>query len=179
MAKYIIDQPDFIKMSSEIENELLNIKPLLGTSTSNYNNKIYVDGCQICGSHDEIDQHHIIYQSEFNENGVKGHIKKDVASNLVFLCKHHHDAVHSNKLEIYGYIMTSKGPVLKFKSLDESETFDKKKQNLKFTAEQVTIIKSLKDSKLSLRAMVFALEDKHKIRVSTTTLRKILLDIYY
>jgi len=179
VAKYIIDQPEFIKTSIEIENELLNAKPLLSTEKSNFNNKIYIDGCQICGSHDGIEQHHIIYQSTFDENGMSGHIKKDVANNLAFLCKKHHDAVHNHKLEIKGYIMTSRGPILKFRSLDLDEAFDKKKQHLKFSEEEVAIIKSMKDTKLSLRAMAFTLADKHKIRVSTTTLRKILLDIYY
>ena len=178
VAKYIIDQPDFISMTTKIENELLETKPILSPVKSNYNKNIYLDGCQICGSHEKVEEHHIIYQSEFNENGVKDHIKKDAANNLVFLCEKHHDALHANKLEIKGYVMTSKGPVLRYKILDEQEILDKKKENLKFTDEQIKIMKAL-DPKLSLRLKVFKLASDHKIRVSTTTLRKILLDIYY
>lgn len=44
--------------------------------------------CQLCGSTNWLEIHHIVYRSENGSNDEK---------NLIRLCKYHHMEVHSNK----------------------------------------------------------------------------------
>ena len=44
--------------------------------------------CQLCGSTNWLEIHHIVYRSEQGSNDER---------NLIRLCKFHHEMVHSNK----------------------------------------------------------------------------------
>lgn len=47
--------------------------------------------CQICGSTDHVEGHHII---DYQFGGAPS------ADNIISLCRKHHDAVHSGKIDI-------------------------------------------------------------------------------
>ena len=64
------------------------------------------------------DTHHINEQSQSNKDGFIGHINKNHKFNLIPLCKEHHKAVHDGKININGFITTSKGLELHYTYLD-------------------------------------------------------------
>ena len=52
--------------------------------------------CQLCGSTNWLQIHHIVYRSESGSNDER---------NLIRLCKYHHDLVHSNKKKWQPYLI--------------------------------------------------------------------------
>jgi DNA mismatch repair protein MutS len=119
VAKYILDDPEFIRITNDIKNELLenaNINTkLVNDKKSNYNNEIYMDCCKICGSENNLESHHINYQKDFNNtiNGIinnkKKHLLKDSKANLIVLCDKCHDRIHNNNIEIIKKTNSTKG----------------------------------------------------------------------
>ena len=80
-----------------------------------------MDKCAICSDTKELDAHHIEYQNWADENGMIGKKHKNQKSNLVVLCKKHHNDVHNNKIKIEGYKKTSKGKELKIKEVSTEQ----------------------------------------------------------
>jgi DNA mismatch repair protein MutS len=125
IAKYILDDPIFIKSANELKNELLernNIQTkLVSDKKSNYNNEIYMDECSICGERQKLETHHINFQRDFvnSKNGLihkeKKYITKDSSANLVNLCQKCHDELHAGKFEIESKVKTTKGTKVKTK----------------------------------------------------------------
>ena len=169
IANYIINDELFIKDAKMIRNNILNKNELiLNDKVSNYNNKLFIDKCSICGDNGftyPLDTHHIKEQNKFE----KGDFNKDKLSNLVILCKKHHEEVHNGNLEINGYLDTVIGKKLEFKS------------RKKFNEEQIIIIKNLlnefKDQKNYLKIAIKELKKK-EIIISEKTLKKICDNIY-
>lgn len=128
VAKYIIDDSNFIEQATEIKNYLMDNKhdQILSNKRSKYNSKLIIDSCKICGKtpgKDEIplDTHHINHQEDC-ENGtvkVKPYMNKNDLSNLVSLCKKCHTDHHNGLIDIYGYKDTSKGIVLDYKIISD------------------------------------------------------------
>ena len=99
VARFIIDDPEFIALAQEIKNELLDVpNNVLKQKSSKYNSDVYVDKCQLCGKQfmddndhvSYLDTHHIIEQNNCDDNDFvkikgKNHIKKNQKSNLVVL----------------------------------------------------------------------------------------------
>ena len=82
-----------------------------------YNKNLYITSCAICGAKVD-DIHHIQEQQNSNEEGFIGHINKNHKYNLIPLCKKHHKMVHEGKININGFVTTSKGLELHYSSLD-------------------------------------------------------------
>ena len=177
IADYIIDDRDFITDAKNIRNTLLNKSvALLNDKTSNYNNKLYVDACSICGDNGMIyplDTHHIKEQVTFSDDDFN----KDKLSNLVILCKSHHDMAHNGKLEISGYIDTIDGRKLDYKINDKCKSAMKKK----FNEDEIKIIKDValefKDYKESVKVTIRELKKKG-ITLSAKTINKICNNEY-
>ncbi len=91
---------------------------------SKYNSSVILSKCQIpkCGGNAE-DTHHIQFQAESDENNYIGSMHKNAASNLVGLCKFHHNMVHKptdKELIILGYTDSGK---LRFKMRKPYKSF--------------------------------------------------------
>lgn len=121
VAKYIIQDNEFMKLTQEIKNELMNIpNELLLNKTSPYNSKVYVNVCAICHKNVKeygyLHTHHINHQKDCDNGFVnaKPHIQKNHGSNLVVLCRKCHHKVHDNEIDIIGYKDTSKGRLLEY-----------------------------------------------------------------
>lgn len=120
VAKYIIDDSEFIALAQQIKNDILKIpNEILVNKTSRYNSNVHVHECGVCkiAIKQDHDTHHIRFQEHCDNNGFiieSPHIKKNNKSNLVILCKKCHHDVHENKLKIYGYLDTSSGRYLKY-----------------------------------------------------------------
>ena len=120
IANFIIEDDDFIEHAKEVRNEILNRpnKDFLNDKTSNYNSNLYLQGCSICGDNGDkysLDTHHIVEQNQFEQ----GDFHKDRLSNLVILCKKHHEEVHHGNLQINGYKDTPQGSYLSFEYLED------------------------------------------------------------
>ena len=123
VAQSIIDSQDIIKSALKIQNNILNSnKELLSLKKSQYNKDLIVDSCYICTDlninkkieNEVLDVHHIVFQQKFDKDNKcklsdKEHLKKNQLSNLVTLCKYHHNIVHSNNITINGWINTTNG----------------------------------------------------------------------
>lgn len=118
VASFLIKDEIFVKEAYRIRNDLLKEPDkIVNTQKSRYNSDIYVDHCAICKKtykQTQLDVHHINFQSNCDENGLYKHIPKNMACNLVVLCKEHHTEVHQNKIKIKGYKYTSDGRELEF-----------------------------------------------------------------
>ena len=177
IAKYIIDDEDFIKLAYKTRNRILGITGnILDENKSNYNKDLYVDKCTVCGkgsNETQLDTHHIKEQHQFDENKLLGHIKKDNLDNLVVLCKYHHNDVHNGKLKINGYIHTNNGRYLDY------EYLNKKNTNKKYSIETVEmIVNKFKGKTYSKKYMLSCLKKDNNIKMSQTTLNKILKGTY-
>lgn len=120
VAKYIINDPEFISVVQEIKNELTDdSNVILDTKTSKYNSKLYVHSCAVCkcnSASTTYDTHHINFQKDCKDGFVKEkpHMLMNSKSNLVVLCKSCHVKVHQNLILIKGYKDSSKGLLLDF-----------------------------------------------------------------
>lgn len=122
VAKYIIRDDEFTKLTSEIKEELLgSTSHIVQPVVSKYNGDIYVDTCGICGKKikridgvSTLDTHHINQQKDCHDGLVdkKKYIKKNSKTNLVVLCKECHNKIHDGTINIDKYIMTSDGKKL-------------------------------------------------------------------
>ena len=178
VAKYIIDNPEFVKMAYETRNRILGVTGnILDQNTSNYNSELYVDKCVICGRGNnevQLDTHHIKEQHLFDGNKLLGHVKKDNLDNLVVLCKHHHNEVHNGKLKINGYVHSSGGRYLDYEFIEKRVTSGKK-----YSEETVAKIRNKYFGKTyTKKYMLNCLEKEDGIKMSSTTLNKILKGIY-
>ena len=174
IANFVIDDNDFIKDAKNIRNKILNVQnEILENKTSNYNNKLFVEKCSICGKKENnLDTHHIIEQKEFdNHNQFRNKL-----SNLVVLCKKHHDEVHHGCLRIYGYKESSHGKILDYEYIEKTNV--KKK---KYNDDQVKMIKllynELREHKNQMSITVKELKKKD-INISSQTLKKIIENKY-
>jgi len=174
IANFVIDDIDFIKDAKNIRNKLLeNNNEILENKTSNYNNKLFMEKCSICGKKENnLDTHHIIEQKDFD----KYNQFRNKLSNLVVLCKKHHDEVHHGCLRIHGYKESSHGKILDYEYIEKTNI--KKK---KYNDNQVNMIKQLynelKEHKNQISITVKELKKKD-INISSQTLKKIIENKY-
>jgi DNA mismatch repair protein MutS len=124
VAKFIIQDNEFIRMAQKIKNDLIQVpNNIILPKKSNYNSNVYVNECQIC--HKKIstnplgtglEAHHINFQKNCKNGFVidKKHIKQHSSANLAVICEKCHHDVHNGSLIIDGYKDTSNGKELKF-----------------------------------------------------------------
>jgi DNA mismatch repair protein MutS len=113
VAKSLIDDRDFLQISTDIKTSMKSTK----VSISKYNNKMIKDECEICKRKVKDDQvsletHHIIFQKDAVNNIINNYQHKNTANNLVIICQKCHDDVDRGNINIQGKIETSKGEEL-------------------------------------------------------------------
>jgi DNA mismatch repair protein MutS len=119
VAKYLMNDPEFISIASEIHKEIGG-EVLVSDKKSKYNSNVHMTKCQICNKIPKegeipLETHHIEFQKNCDENGFilnKKHKHKNHKTNLVVLCNICHDKIDTNELIIDGYENTSHGPKL-------------------------------------------------------------------
>ncbi len=111
-AKSLHMDKSFLKSAYEIRETLLGksseLKQLTYKKRSRYNKNLYVTKCALCDENVE-DVHHISEQNLADDAGMIGAMYKNHKYNLIPLCKRHHNMVHEGKINISGFVMTSKG----------------------------------------------------------------------
>lgn len=123
IARYLIKDTEFINRAEIIKDKLLKENIGFSNKTSNYNKKLIVNRCSICGYipkktyHKELESHHINFKKNCCEDGkiqVKPYLTKNQLYNLVVLCRKCHVGVHQGEITIRGYVDTSIGPILDY-----------------------------------------------------------------
>jgi DNA mismatch repair protein MutS len=178
IAQFIIEDPEFINCAKQIRNGILNkSKEILIDKKSNYNSKLYVDCCMICGVNGNcypLDTHHIKEQNTF----IEGDFNKDKLSNIVVLCKKHHDEVHNGNLYINGYLDTIDGGKLDYYYINNEI---KKNSKKKYNENDIKIIKDLsnelKEHKDYMKILELELVKKG-YKISRGIIKKILENTY-
>ena len=112
-AKSLHMDQEFLDAANNIRKRLANDYDELELlvkkkKRSKYNKDLYVTKCVICGNIAE-DVHHISHQSMANQAGFIGHFHQDHKHNLIPLCRDHHNEIHSGKIVVRGFRMTSTG----------------------------------------------------------------------
>lgn len=100
VAKFVINNDEFIRTAFKIRNELIGEhNEIVATKKSRYNANVFMDRCQWDGCEEtkQLHTHHIKHQEHANENGLNdGYIRKNQESNLMVLCEKHHKEIHAN-----------------------------------------------------------------------------------
>lgn len=181
IAKHIVHNDSFILKSIEIRNNILNEpNKLLNTKSSNYNSNIFIHKCMIpeCNNM-AVDTHHIKHQEKADSNKYIGHIPMNNESNLIPLCKNHHDDAHNDKLDIYGYIQTSNGILLDYKYNNKCEIINSRK---KYSQEQIdSYLKFISDKcdNILNGNTVNEIKKEFNIKISKNTLQKMIDKNYF
>jgi len=120
-AKSLHMDREFLSVANSIRKRLTDdydtIERLSQKKTSTYNKDLYVTACAICGAKVD-DVHHIKEQHKADDQGFIGHINQNHKFNLIPLCKKHHNLVHEGKININGFVTTSKGLELHYSSVE-------------------------------------------------------------
>lgn len=162
---------EFLRKANCIRQQLLNIPTnIVENKTSIYNTKVIVNECGVCNKMAD-DVHHIKFQNQSNENKMIEHHHMNTKFNLVPLCKTCHDNVHSNKLNINGYIQTSNGIELQY------DINNKKTDNIKNIDVIYKKIKQLHNDKKTQKEIIKNIEQTYDISYSLYKLRKVLKQI--
>ena len=169
IAKYLMKDNNFNNRTSEILNEYDNIN---NNKKSHYNNNLYLNECYLCNSKNNLETHHIIFQKDFNNNGVnnnKFYIHKNNLSNLVVLCSKCHDLIDNNTITINGWIETSNGRLLDYKYNN-----DNIKINKKYNDNIINYITNIKiECNNEPKIARIKIKEKLNIKISTKTINLI------
>lgn len=180
IANYIIKDDEFIKDAKKVRNEVLGLNSKLITdNVSNYNSKLIVDKCVICGDNGNeypLDTHHIIEQNTFDDSKYTS-FHKNKLSNLVILCKKHHDSVHHGELEIKGYKDTTNGLILDYDEKKDSP----KSSHKKYNKMQISIIKDIYEKYKENKQVLTVVKNELKnsgINIAIKTIKSIVDGTY-
>lgn len=139
VAKYLMKDNLFNERTKQILKEYDNIDE---EKTSKYNSDVIVSCCEICKSKNKLETHHIVWQKDFNEDGInnkKFYLQKDNSSNLVVLCAGCHDKVDRDEIIINGWVETSSGRKFDYQIVEK-----KLEKKSKYSDELIQFIKSIK-----------------------------------
>lgn len=121
-AKSLHMDKEFLSVANDIRKKLTDdysaVERLSHKKSSKYNKDVYVSSCVICGRACD-DVHHIKEQARANKDGFIEHMNQNHKYNLVPLCKEHHKMVHDGRININGFVATSKGLELHFTDASE------------------------------------------------------------
>ena len=123
-AKSLHMDKEFLKVANDIRKKITDdyepIERLSQRKGSKYNKNLIVSVCVIC-SRPVDDVHHIQEQNRADEMGFIGHVNANHKYNLIPLCKEHHKMVHDGKINVNGFVTTSKGLELHYTMVDEEK----------------------------------------------------------
>jgi len=162
---------DFISFAKGVQNNFEKSK-VLTTKKSQYNKDIFMDECKMCFKKSEyLETHHIKDQQFADENNmIDGH-HKNVKHNLVPLCKECHLRITNGEVVMDGWKETNQGKILVWRESSKKVVMKKK-----FSQEQIDNIINLrkKDCKLSQKDFIKKIEIENNIKLSVSTLKKII-----
>ena len=121
-AKSLHMDKEFLQVANDIRKKLTDdysaVERLTHKKSSKYNKSVFASSCVICGRACD-DVHHIKEQARANKDGFIGHINANHKYNLIPLCKEHHKMVHDGRINVNGFVATSKGLELHYTDAGE------------------------------------------------------------
>ena len=194
VAKYLINDNNFLQVANSIKSDIYKQQPLIGEKTSKYNSDLWINECQICSytpineNDKPLETHHINFQRDTNEKGfltAKPHIHKNHKSNLCVLCYKCHDKIDTGELVIYGYSDTITGSSLIYNinSLQSPQIISVEQDKVSVCIQQVNNKGKGKDKGKDKEIQISekkidTLEDKiKKMLQNKCTQTKILIDL--
>jgi DNA mismatch repair protein MutS len=193
VARFLDLDQGFMDTAFSIRNTLLgNEIRVFPATQSHYNPDVFLVSCKQCGYRPivetdiPLETHHIHFQCNADENGNFSNLgfHKNVAHNLVSLCRKCHQLVHSGEITIDGYISTGMGPVLQTTKVEtETETTDTASEiKIKIktstrTPEQIELIRSFFSNNpkhISKKVRMEELFKTHGIRIHYPELSRII-----
>jgi len=155
-----------INEAIKIRDAFLNQSQEMTTKQSLYNNNLYMNVCEICGSNQQLETHHIVEQKDANEDGfiLEENFHKNDKHNLSILCKECHKKITFSKIKMTQRVMTSKGP--RFEIIE----LNKDKYDMKLVGE---IISDLRTKKINWKSIPKLLTNKHNFELSEYQCKKI------
>ena len=105
IAKYILNNQDFIKTAMCIRKELLGLSTeILADKKSRYNKRVFTHQCEICKLKEDLETHHIQFQcTAIGKKIDEGTVSIHHQANLVVLCSQCHLNVHKGNINIKGW----------------------------------------------------------------------------
>ena len=186
VAEHIVENDEFLKIASKVRKQLVECNDeIVSSKKSEYNDNLYVDECYICHSKDKLEVHHINSQKFADCCGNIDYFHKNHRGNLVVLCNSHHADVHSDKIEIHGWIsgsICSNGN----RRLNWNEK-EKEKVHLNCTLNEKTEINENKEKiikykyllkNISIKDIKMKIEKDLNIEISTLQLKKLFSSNY-
>ncbi len=115
--------PEFMLVAHHVRHAYLDMShQVLRENPSRYNKNVFVDECTVC--HKKAAEVHHIQEQVLAEKGWINGVHKNSQSNLMAVCSECHDAIHSKKMTIHGYEMTSDGVKLNIDKIEPTaDTF--------------------------------------------------------
>ena len=121
-AKSLHMDKEFLRIANDIRKKITDdyepIERISQQKRSNYNKNMIISTCTICAKPVD-DVHHIKEQARANKEGFIGHMNVNHKYNLIPLCKEHHKMVHEGKININGFVATSKGLELHYTYVED------------------------------------------------------------
>lgn len=189
VANKIIQDQEFSDIIADENNFLNDSNEILSTKKSHYNQKLYVDTCQICSYKPinntdlPLETHHINMQCEAIHN-YHGIYHKNELHNLVILCKNCHQTVHNDGIVINGYTYLDSGTKLDYKINTKIEHIDneksKKTKKKKYDQKTTSLIKNYYDQNTNKPKLeiIDYFKKNHNLILNYTILNKIISNEY-
>ena len=161
---------EFMEQAVQFRQAITSATSQEHAKASAWNSEVVRRNCEICGQSKELEVHHLEARATATNGRLENGTHMNNKRNLIVICQACHDAVHANKIEVQGQMMTSDGPERKIVEIKE----EKKVKKGKWTEDELeTITKTLHMySSLSLKAIRTYLYSKHEIDISEGILGK-------
>jgi len=167
---------DFISYAKQIQNRLED-SSTCSIKQSAYHSGVFMDHCEICGSKEKLETHHIKDQQFADENQMIDNHHKNMKFNLVPLCSECHLKVTNHQRVVTGWKQTSKGKQLEWYDVSSTTPSHKKTFSPDVVSEILSLQKNVYSS-MKQTDFVKTLELKHNITISISTLRKMIKGTY-
>jgi len=171
VAKYLMRDSYFNERTNEIMKDFDN-----NGKKSRYNSDLELNNCYFCNSTENLECHHINWQKDFNEKNInedKPHLRKNKLYNLMVVCSRCHDKIDRNEITINGWVETSQGI-----ELDYTKNKKKSKKTKKYGDDTIKLVCQIKEKFNSTKEAKLYVKEKHNIKISTSTIRKIWKNEY-
>ena len=106
IARHVLGDAEFWEVARSVQGRILGERQPRKTR---YNPKAFIESCEVCKKKKADHTHHILFQSDADDEGFHGHQHKHAAPNLVGLCENCHGKVHSGGITISGWSQTTDG----------------------------------------------------------------------
>jgi DNA mismatch repair protein MutS len=166
---------EFMEQAVQFRQAITSSTSLEAAKPSAWNSEVVRKTCEVCGKAviKELEVHHVQARATAVNQRLENGTHMNDKRNLVVICQTCHDAVHANKIEVQGQVMTSDGPQRKVVAAEQTAD-EKKAKKGKWSEEELeTITNTLRMySSLSLKAIRAYLYSKHTIDISEGVLGK-------